>query len=698
MSRQTRAHVLATLFTLLLCRTLVANAEEDDVAAWPRQADADFGTIVFYQPQPESYADNVIEARAALSVTTKEQPQPVFGAVWLRARLATDLDERIVTLEQLQVTAAKFPDVSEEHVQRLTRFMEEEIPQWDVTFSLDQLLASLESIEGGEAREAELKSEPPEILFVTRPTVLVLIDGDPILGELENSDLDYVVNTAYYIVRDRGTKLYYLKGGPYWYTASDIMGSWKPTQQLPNSVAEIAKQIEEEEKKQAAEQEEAPEPQEEDAEVPDIVVRTGDAELVLTDGEMEMAPIQGTQLLYVQNTETDILMDISTQQYFILVSGRWYTSSSLGGSNWTHVPPDQVPADFAKIPAESDMGQVLVSVAGTEEAQEALLENSIPQTAEIDRKTATVTVTYDGDPQFETCGDGVAYAINTDKSVLLIGGRYYCCDDAVWFVANGPDGPWQVADSVPPEVQDIPPECPVYNVRYVYIYDSTPEVVYVGYTPGYAGSYVYHGCVVYGTGWWYHPWYHHYYYPRPRTYGFRVHYNPVTGWGFSFGVSFGWLHIRVGRPWYGGWWGPRGYRHGYRHGYRRGYRHGYHRGARAGYRAGYKAGKRSAHSNMYRNRPQGVRHTGGTRAAAQPRKQPRATGGKNNVYADRNGNVHRNQGGQWQQQQGKGGSWSQSQSPSKNVQRDHSSRQRGNQKASQNRSTRGRSGGGGRRR
>ena len=64
---------------------------------------------------------------------------------------------------------------------------------------------------------------------------------------------------------------------------------------------------------------------------------------------------------------------------------------------------------------------------------------------------------------------------------------------------------------------------------------------YVGYTPGYIYSYPYHGTIVYGTGYYYRPWYRRYYYPRPVTYGYGVHYNPYTGWGFSVGVSYGWV-------------------------------------------------------------------------------------------------------------------------------------------------------------
>jgi hypothetical protein len=385
------------------------------------------------------------------------------------------------------------------------------------------------------------------------------------------------------------------------------------------------------------------------------------------------------------------------------------------------VSHDQLPADFPKIPADSDVGSVRVSVAGTEEAEEAVLENSIPQTAVVDRNEAKVEVAYDGDPKFEKCGDGgVAYAVNTDKAVFLIDKTYYCCDEAVWFVSNGPGGPWQVATKVPEEIQSLPPDCPHYNVKYVYIYETTPEVVYVGYTPAYVGAYPWGGCVVYGTGFWYRPWYAHYYYPRPVTYGFGVHYNPYTGWGFSVAVTRGWMRVGVswGSPYaYRGCWGPAGYRYGYRHGYAHGYhhgyhngfRHGYHVGARAGYRAGYRAGQRTGSANLYRQRPAGVRSTGGVRpatrdlpargagAVARPartpatKKTPRPATRPNDVYTDRNGNVYRKQGDSWQTRDK--GNWAPADRAARpqsreNLNQEYNARQRGSQRTNDYRSNR----------
>ena len=698
----THSKLILLLLVSVAAMASAVYAQEEDLLEWPRQIDADFGQVIIYQPQVESFSNTILEARAAISVTRAGTSQPVFGAMWFKSRVSTDFDERIVALEDLEVTNAKFPDEDESDVAGLASFLEAEIPQWNIEMDLDRLLTSLDG--PADANTQGLNHAPPEIIFVTHPATLVTIDGEPRMGDLEGYDLQYVVNTPYFIVQDPKSKRYYLKGGDHWYESADIMSGWAVIDRLPGSIQDVAKAVEEQEKQQAAEAGEEPDPEAEvgDSPPPEIIVRTHAAEVVETSDDPEFAPIEGTNLLYMQNTESDIVMDITSQSYYVLLSGRWYTSDSMTSDNWTFIEPDALPADFAKIPAESDMGQVRASVAGTEEAKEAVLENQIPQTAEIDRKSATVTVTYDGDPKFEKCADDVAYAVNTDKAVLLIDNKYWCCDDAIWFVSNGPNGPWQVATSVPEQVQDIPPDCPHYNVKYVYVYDSTPDVVYVAYTPAYMGSYVYGGCVVWGTGWWYRPWVGPvYYYPRPVTWGFGCHWNPVTGWGFTFGVSFGWLHISVGRPWYGGWWGPAGYRHGYRHGYWRGYHHGYHRGARAGFRAGYRAGQKQHHRNIYKDR-QGVKKTGRpstqpARGSTQARKQAKKADKPNNHYADKSGNVHRNQNGQWQQKNKSGWSSSSNKNTQQQMKRSQQNRNRGNARAQQNRSTRSHRGGGRRR-
>jgi hypothetical protein len=580
--------------------------------------------------------------------------------MWFDCQISTDRDERTVELHNIKVSAAKFPDIEEEQILKLSAFLEEEVPKWEMELSLDQLLAGLEMEETQVELATNLNNKAPEIIFATEPTMLILVDGDPRFEKIEKSNYERVVNTPYFIVRDTKEDKYFINGAEHWYV-SDNFDQWESTTKVPNKLKNIAEEAMGEEN----EEKEGGDVRDENV-VPAVVVRTTPAELLQSEGEPAYEPIEGTSILFMSNTADDILMDIESQDHYILVAGRWYKSKSLTEGPWTFVDPKSVPEGFADIPSNSDMASVRPSIAGTEEAKEAILENQIPQTAEVDRKEASLEVRYDGQPKFEPVSNtGMKYAVNTDKSVLFIDNRYYCCDNAIWFESDSPGGPWIVSTVVPESVQDIPPESPVYNVKYVYIYDSTPDVVYVGYTPGYVHSYSYMGCVYYGTGYYYRPWYGAYYYPRPVTYGYRVHWNPYTGWGFSFGFSYGWMTFGWGSP-YRGWWGPTGYRYGYHYGYR----HGYHNGYRAGYRAGYYAGQRAAYNrptpysyrarptnNVYANRAQGVRKTGnyrydprtGNRMASTDRARPstRPANTPNNVYTDRNGNVYRREGDNW---------------------------------------------------
>jgi hypothetical protein len=80
--------------------------------------------------------------------------------------------------------------------------------------------------------------------------------------------------------------------------------------------------------------------------------------------------------------------------------------------------------------------------------------------------------------------------------------------------------------------------------------------------PGYLGSYVQYGTVVYGTGYYYNGLGPTSGIPRPFTYGFNMYYNPWYGWGFGpwVGDTTGSIHGWNGYGYYGyhpwGWWGP----------------------------------------------------------------------------------------------------------------------------------------------
>ena len=659
--------LVAALLVATFSGAAYAVLQEEPAEGWPREIPVDGGLVVVYQPQTDTFEGNKLSGRVAVSVTPTDR-EPVFGTVWFEARLVTDRDGRIAVIDDLDVTRVGFPGADEEHQESLAKLLEREIPAWKLDISLDRLLTDLELAETRRKAAEGLNMEPPIIVFSMEPAILVTIDGEPRMQQVEGSEHMRILNTAFTIIFERESRTYYLGAGEdQWYAAPEYEGPWALTDQVPADVAALAPEPLPEDELPADELPEGAEAEEEEepGPPPAIVVATEPTELIVIEGEPEYTPISGTDLMYVSNSESDVLLDLESARYLIILSGRWFTSESFDGP-WVNVPADQLPDSFAAIPLDSEMGHILVSVPGTEQANEAVMDNQIPQTSAI-KRDATIDVEYDGDPQFEPIeGTSMSYAANTAEQIIKVDDEYYACHEAVWYVADSAEGPWTVADEVPEQVYDIPPESPVHNVTYVYVYESTPEVVYVGYYPGYTGSYMYGGTIVYGTGWYYPGWYGRYYYPRPATWGFHVRWNPWYGWSFGLSYSTGPFTFHIGRGgWYrGGWWGPGRYR-----GYRRGYNRGWNRGARAGYRAGYRSGSNSAKRNNVYNRSNNVARNAPSDRARGDTRGRAAEGRDNNVFSDRDGNVYRkNDNGNWDQRTRDG--WQNNESVSRDAARE----------------------------
>ena len=694
-----RHRMLAAAFFVSLGLAGAATAAPQ-VSEWPRELTTPKGhAIVVYQPQAETFKGATVTGRAAVSFTKKGETVPKFGVVFFTARVSADRDAREVSVLDLRVNRVRFPGITPENEKKFTSTLEAEVPKWELVFSYDRLLENVKVAEREKKSAQGLKHEPPRIAFAQEPSVLVTFDGEPEFRDVEGTPVKVAVNAALFVVLDTRSGRYYLSGGrAWWYEAANPLGPWHSVSGPPADIAALAAKAAEEQRKE--DKDAAAGDGTEAASPPLILAVTEPTELIVTEGKPSFTPVAGTDgsLLAVDNTESDVFLDVPGQDHYVLLSGRWFRSKSLGGDAWTYVDPDALPESFAKIPPDSDAGDVRASVAGTDEAEEAVLDAQIPQTTAVKRAEATLDVTWDGEPKFVRIENSAAsYAVNASSSVLLIRDRYYACENAVWFVSESPGGPWTVADSVPSDDLDaIPPSAPVYNVKYVRIYDATPDVVYVGYTPGYIGAYPWAGTVVWGTGWHYRPWIGPvYWWPRPYTWGYHARYDPWSGWGFGlswsypfYSVSFGWGRwVRPagwGRPGWGrggwhrpggwGWFGPGGYRpppvivHNYWQGHQGARQPGWNRplpgprpgarpvpGARPGigFRPPTREMRPPATTNIYQRLPAATRDV--PRRSTFERPRP-ATGRANDVYADRKGDVYRRtREGQWQQREG--GRW-----------------------------------------
>jgi hypothetical protein len=555
-----------------------SSAPTEDIG-WPRQVIKNGSTLVYYQPQVDEWKDyRELKAQVAFSLTPAGGKQ-TLGVASMHASTLVDKDTRTAFFRNLEVTSVRFPAMDPASAPAMEKLFRELIPSVGEPISVDRILADLDRSKVA-AHPVALRNDPPQIFFSTNPAILLIVQGQAVLSPIEKTDLEFVVNTNWDLFFDKSTKHYYLLDAPGWLTAADLNGPWTHAAALPKDMEKLpAGQNWDDVKKNV--------PPQAGGAVPQVFSSNVPAELILVKGAPVYTKIPGTGLLYVANTDNDLFADPAENQYYVLLSGRWFRSKSFSGP-WTYAS-NNLPADFAKIPSTSPKARVLASVPGTIEASDAVMLAQIPTTAIINRSDveAAAKVTYDGKPEFKPIeGTPLHYATNTQDKVIQVGNQYYVCYNAVWLVSSVPTGPWKVADTIPKEIYSIPPSSPVYNVTYV-TQTTTPTTVESSSTAGYLGMFIIGAAVgaaiVYGTGYYYPPYVYWgagmiypVYRPWPVTYGAAAVYNPWTG-GFAAGhVAYGpygavgsaaWYNPATGR--YGhaasvqGWYGGRTVASGY---------------------------------------------------------------------------------------------------------------------------------------
>jgi len=671
--------VIAAILTIFSTFSLVAQNK------WPKEMKlADGSSLTIYQPQPESLNGNKITGRAAVSVKKNTSEEPIFGAIFYAGTITTDKASRMAELETLSITNVKFSgDAEKDKIDKISAAIEKEAPTWKIQFSIDDVAASIKK-DNNTSSNNQFNNDPPKIIYTDKQTTLVLLDGAPKVQKDKDLDADRVVNSPNLIFKEGNFWNLYLGG--IWYMSSSVTEGWKPNTSLSKKLQSVNEQIKKQEKEANGGKENTEKPI-----VTEIIVATSPTELLQSNGVIDYKTIQGTSLLYVGNSSNEIFKDINSQKTYVLLAGRWYNAPSINGP-WTYVAADKLPADFAKIPEGSEKDGVLANVAGTDAAEEAKIDAEIPQTAKVDRKSASIKVEFDGAPKFKNIeGTSLKVAENSNVTVMQDqSGKYFALDNGIWFTASNANGPWQVANERPKDVENIPASSSAYNTKYVYVYDSTPDVVYVGYTAGYMGGYVYGPTIVYGTGFYYTPWYGSVYYPRPVTWGFGFGYNPWTGWSMGVGFNVGFMHVGIGfgggYGYGGGWFGPPMYYPPYRAPY---YGGGYYGNRQSGGNTFVNNGNiniNTGNGNIYNNKT-GVSTKNIDRTSIGNNNKINANNKisnnkANNVFSDKDGNVFQKDSktNNWNQRDNKTNEWkpSSDNSRTRDLDRDFNARDRSN--------------------
>lgn len=546
------------LLAPLACLAQSSSPQISQAAAWPRTYDGPDGKVTMYQPQVESWNQVQLQGRAAVQVMDAGKTQPSYGVVWFTSKTEILKDRRLVLLYQTTFTRSQFPG-SRDGGDAYRQILQTNLGNANSLVSLDQLQASL-TANGSppSTRTVQVQNSVPGIIFSTSPAMLILVYGDPVLRPVEGTPLERVMNTPALMLVDPSSGLYYFYLTDRWMQASALGGPWNPAVNPP---ATLAGALQAATATRSADLFQDPSPGLKAAlqsgPLPTVYVATTPTELVVTTGAPTLQQIPGTSLQWVSNTRSDLFLGTRTGTYYLLLSGRWFVSTSLSGG-WSYLPATKLPGDFSRIPPDHSRAAVLVSVPGTPEAKEAVIANAIPQTATITPSGVSFTATYGGGaPDFRPIeGTPLQYAVNSSAPVIrLSSSSFYAVDSGVWFCAPGAAGPWTVATDVPPEIYQIPPTCPIYNVTYVRVYSATPDTVVVGYTPGYYGTMIgMDDTLVYGTGYSYPAWVGtDLVVAPPVTYGMGAAY----AWGAASGFMLGAATSAFWGPGWGWGWGGR---------------------------------------------------------------------------------------------------------------------------------------------
>lgn len=524
-------------------------------AGWPRQTALANATAMIYLPQVDRWQGNTLSFRIAVALKTTGSSDTTFGVIRGTARTGIDRQTRTVKLDDFKLTEARFPTLADQGLAYLPQ-LRTQLPVVMAEMSLDVLEGELAASGAVTATPVPVKNEPPRVIVSTTPAILVPVDGSPNIKGVVGTRFERIINTQAMIVRSGLDSRWYLHVYDGWLTSTSLDGPWSLANRMPAGLDELAQRLARQGVVDLLDggPKAKPRPSLRNG-VPTIYLSQVPAELIVFQGQPNFIPITGTGLLWAENTTADILVNTANNDYYTLLSGRWYRAPGLSGP-WTFVPSTALPPDFSRIPRNAPAAVVLASIAGTPQAQEALIANSIPQTATVPlTKGPKFTPVFDGAPQFQPIGGTpLRYVTNAAVPIIEVSPQaFYAVQAGIWFTASALTGPWRVATSVPPVIYEIPASSPLHYVTYVFIYGADSQVAYVGYTPGYLGTVVApDGVVVYGTGYTYAPWIGSVWYAAPYTWGLAAApiYNPYVGFGFGFGLGLATAAWAV--PYWGG--------------------------------------------------------------------------------------------------------------------------------------------------
>ena len=314
---------------------------------WPRNlVTASGADLVIYQPQILSWdGQRHVVAYAAVAYQPKQAKTPSLGTVRMEADTSVALEDRLVRFSSITLAETSFGTLPKPQVQEITTAIQRDMPEHDRVIALDRVLANIDQSQIIPKNVEGVKADPPQIFFSTRPAILIGLDGDPVWSPIANNDLKFAVNTNWDLFQHEQLKTYFLRNDRYWLKASELKGPWTPAGALPGSFAKLPADENWKEVKSAL-----PGAALDPKSVPVVHVSTVPSEMILLTGNPTYAPVSGTRLLWVNNTESDLFRLGQNGPVYFLVAGRWFSAPAFTGP-WAFASTS-LPEDFKRISLE----------------------------------------------------------------------------------------------------------------------------------------------------------------------------------------------------------------------------------------------------------------------------------------------------------------------------------------------------------
>jgi hypothetical protein len=159
----------------------------------------------------------------AVSLTPKSDKQ-VTGVIEMKGNTDVDNVAKVVNITNPEVTGTYFPRLDKATAEKMEQLFKTFVPP-AFSISLHFLIASTPKREAPSG--VQLNNDPPKIFVGYRPSILLSVNGEPVLSEVPNTNLKFVVNTQWPLFFDEADSTYYLGRRTLWWWRIRRWSLWR---------------------------------------------------------------------------------------------------------------------------------------------------------------------------------------------------------------------------------------------------------------------------------------------------------------------------------------------------------------------------------------------------------------------------------------------------------------------------------------